>query len=353
MSNSHDALVLRARGAAFEVAQRVTPTPGSNEVVVEVHYIALNPVDNAQHSMGFKIASYPAVLGFDTAGIIHAVGSAVTSLNIGDRVTAMASSWFSKLPQYGAFQRYVLVPSEQITVLPAELPLETAVVLPLAVYTAWMAFFTLDIPRNASFQLADKKGILIWGVGGSVGSVALQLGRSMGLHVYATASVKHHEYLSSLGSGGGKLTLFDYKDTDAVAKIVKAIKQDGVEVDKAVEAAAGNLKDIAAVLNQTKAVGAVGSIAVAPFSVAMFWYTLMPAFITGVKAKFVDAPPEESVRMKDFAFIFNDWLADKLRSKELEPSPRPRLLDGGLAEVHSGLAELKKGVSGVKLVLKL
>ena len=48
------------------------------------------------------------------------------------------------------------------------------------------------------------------------------------------------------------MTLFDYHDKDVVQQIVQTIKKDGVIVDMGYEAAAGNLNEMIAILNQTK-----------------------------------------------------------------------------------------------------
>lgn len=109
----HEAAVLNAKGAGLVLISRPTPSPGLDEVVVAVKFIALNPVDHIQQSMGFKISKYPYILGFDASGIIHAVGSSASAkgLAVGDRVVVMASSWFSQNMDQGAFQQYVTVPT--------------------------------------------------------------------------------------------------------------------------------------------------------------------------------------------------------------------------------------------------
>ena len=181
----HEALVAHTR-AYMSMGKRPTPSPGPNEVVVDVHALALNPVDHIQHSMGFHVASYPTVLGFDVAGVVIAVGSSVTLVKTGDRVAANASAWFFKDPAYGAFQKKVLVPITHVTPLPADVSFTDAAMLPLAIYTAWTAILQLGIPRTDVYGLEDKKGILVWGVGGSVGSVAFQIAKSFGFHVYVS-----------------------------------------------------------------------------------------------------------------------------------------------------------------------
>ena len=351
--DQHEAMVQSSKGSALILNLRQTPIPGPNEVLIKVNSIALNPVDHIQRDKGFHVASYPTVLGFDVSGTIHSIGSSVSGFAVGDRVLGMASSWFSGLPECGAFQQYVLVPSSQLTVIPSSMSFNEAAILPLAVYTAWFALLIAEIPRDAIFQENDKKGILIWGVGGSVGSIVMQIAKSMGFHVYATASSNHHSYLQELGKGSGKVTLFDYKDKDVNSKIINAAAQDGIVIDIGIEAAAGNLKDIVSILNKTKGTTPYAKISCAPFSFSMLWYLFVPSFCTGVKVKFVDSPKDANVRLQEFSFIYNTWLPTKLISGEIVPSPKVKVIPNGLNGIQNGLDELKKGVSGVKLVVEI
>ena len=353
-TDKHHAAVLSRKGKELTIIERETPTPGPNEVVIQVNSIALNPVDHIQQSMGFRVPSYPYILGFDVSGTISSIGSAVATLKVGDRVAALATSWFDKLPQFGAYQSFVLVPAIQVTLIPSTLPFNEASILPLALYTAWFALDAINVSRDVIFEEKDKKAILIWGVGGSVGSVALQIAKSLGFNVYATASSKHHSYLQELGKGPGKVRLFDYKDKDVVKKIVTAVSEDGLLLDIGIEAAAGNLPEIISILNKTKGNISKAKIASAPFSFSMLWHTMIfPSFFSGVIVKFVNAPEDPVVRNEYFSFIFNNWLPKKLQSEEFIPSPKVQVVGSGLASLQIGLVELKKGVSGVKLVVEV
>ena len=90
MPAEHDAVLLASRGAALVVAKRATPTPGPKEILIEVHSIALNPLDHLQRKTGFNIPKYPRILGSDVAGVVKAVGSNIpaNSPRVGDLVTA-------------------------------------------------------------------------------------------------------------------------------------------------------------------------------------------------------------------------------------------------------------------------
>jgi hypothetical protein len=72
----------------------------------------------------------------------------------------------------------------------------------------------------------------------------------------------------------------------------------------------------------------------------------------GVEVKFV-SPPRGEETTEHFHFVFGVWLKEKLESKEFVPSPRIRVIDGGLEAANEALNELKKGVSGVKFVLEV
>ena len=349
----HDAVLLTARGAALVVTKRPTPNPGPNEILIDVRSIALNPVDHIQRKLGFNVKSYPKILGSDIAGFVKAVGSNVSAdtARVGDRVAAFARSWFAVDNNYGAFQKMVVVPSENIIPLPDAITFNQGSLLPMAVATAWWSFIFCGVARDAQLSSADKKGILVWGVGGSVGSAALQIARSLGFTVYATASQKHHSYLQELGNGPGKVRLFDYKDKEVVAKIIKAVKDDGLQVHQAVEAAAGNMKDILRILNKTNGDASPRpKVAAAPFSLALLWYSrVVPSCLSGASVDFVKIPEDQETTRH----LLRGWLAPRLQTGEFVPSPQIQVVPGGLAGIQTGLDLWSKGVSGTKLVVEL
>ena len=118
MSTTHQAAIVPQKGGPLAIVQRETPTPAPNELLIQVHAVALNPVDIYQRDRGMFITDYPAVLGSDVSGIVAKVGSSVT-LAPGTRVTAFASAFMHQgSPDYGALQRYVLVHEEMVTILP-------------------------------------------------------------------------------------------------------------------------------------------------------------------------------------------------------------------------------------------
>ena len=65
---------MTAQGAPIEVKQAPMPVPESDEIVVQAHSVAFNPVDGMMFTAGILIQKYPTVGGCDVAGIVSAVG---------------------------------------------------------------------------------------------------------------------------------------------------------------------------------------------------------------------------------------------------------------------------------------
>lgn len=340
----HQAAVLTAVGTNLTLVERPTPTPGPDELLIQVKSVALNPIDWKQRETAFAIATWPAVVGSDVAGTVISAGSSVPedAPKPGARVTAFAPFFFTRgAPDYGAFQERVLVPATNAVEIPDKLSFNEASILPLAVLTAWTGWYSIGLPLNTSYKESDKKGVLVWGAASSVGSTTVQTAKSMGFKVYATASEKHHEYIKSLGAS----RVFDYKTKNVVDNIVEAVKADGVTVEIGYDAV-GALESSQAVLkrlNPTKIVRLASAVPLTPESPTT----------EGVETKFVMSPLDPRERQEQIHWVFGVWLKKRLETGEFVPSPHIRVIEGGLTSVNKGLDELKKGVSGTKLVLEI
>ena len=345
-STHHLAAILPTKAAgAFQVKDRPTPTPGPHDLLIEVKSIALNPIDYYQRDKGFPpLDHYPTVLGSDIAGTVLSAGASVPSgaPEPGARVAAFAPCFFTKgLPDYGAFQTRVLVPAANVVPLPARIGFNEASLLPMGVVTAWSGWYSIGVPRDTAYSAEDRKGMLIWGGASSIGSAAVQVAKSMGFSVYVTASEKHHEYLKGLGAS----KVFDYRSEDVVENIVKAAKADGVTIQSGFDAA-GQVKSCLDILKELKGEGTAKLATAVPPSEDT-------PKVEGVEVKFVAAPGDEKERTEHFRFVLGVWLKEKLEKGEFVPSPKVQVVGGGLEGIDKGLDELKKGVSGVKLVLEV
>ena len=158
-----------------------TPSPSGRDILVEVHAVAVNPVDTKVRAPKDKVETTPRVIGWDASGVVQAVGSDVTLFKVGDLVY-----FAGDLTRSGSYAQYQLVDERIVGQKPASLSHAEAAALPLTTITAYEAFFDrLGIDRDGA---NTGQTILIIGASGGVGSIGIQLAKLAGLKVIATAS---------------------------------------------------------------------------------------------------------------------------------------------------------------------
>lgn len=84
--NQQKALLLVAKFGDFAVRSKAIPAPGPGELLLKNEAAALNPADWKVQKYGRFVETFPAILGFDVAGTVEAVGEGVTEFKKGDRV---------------------------------------------------------------------------------------------------------------------------------------------------------------------------------------------------------------------------------------------------------------------------
>jgi len=157
------------------------PTPGERDLLVRVEAVSVNPVDTKVRSPKPQVEAQPKVLGYDAAGVVEAVGAAVTSFKPGDAVY-----YAGDVTRAGSNAQFQLVDERLVARKPATLDFAAAAALPLTAITAWELLFQ-RMPFDADHGGAGKSLLIIGGAGG-VGSIAIQLARRTGFIVIATAS---------------------------------------------------------------------------------------------------------------------------------------------------------------------
>ncbi|WP_276487437.1 zinc-binding alcohol dehydrogenase family protein [Ectopseudomonas mendocina] len=158
------------------------PSPGPHDLLVEVRAISVNPVDTKIRQGVTPENGAAKVLGWDAAGVVKAVGSAVSLFHPGDRVF-----YAGAIDRAGANSELHLVDERIVGAMPASLSFAEAAALPLTVITAWeLLFERLQITEGSADQ---GQSLLIVGAAGGVGSILTQLARRLtGLTVIGTAS---------------------------------------------------------------------------------------------------------------------------------------------------------------------
>lgn len=212
-----------------------------HDLLVRVKAISVNPVDFKVRRGVTPPAGSPKILGWDAAGIVEGIGSAVTAFQPGDAVY-----YAGAIDRPGSNAEFQLVDARITAKKPASLDFAAAAALPLTAITAWETLFDrLDIRRPVP---GAANALVIIGGAGGVGSIAIQLARQLtDITVIATASrpesqawatrlgahhvIDHNKPLAdgiqALGLGAPAF-FFSTHTTDAhVASIVAAIAPQG------------------------------------------------------------------------------------------------------------------------------
>ncbi|MBY3987829.1 NADP-dependent oxidoreductase [Rhodococcus fascians] len=161
------------------------PQPGPGQVRVQVKAAGVNPLDGKIRSgaMGKMMpTSFPAVPGFELAGVVDALGDGAGDVKVGDEVVGWADT--------GAYAEYALATT--VAIKPAGLSFVDAVALPIAGATAQRVLDSLEV--------SEGETVLIHGATGAVGTVAVQLAVARGARVVGTAGTANQDYLTSLGA---------------------------------------------------------------------------------------------------------------------------------------------------------
>jgi NADPH:quinone reductase-like Zn-dependent oxidoreductase len=184
------------------------PIPAADQVLVQVRAASVNRADLdgltprpnfARLFMGLR-APRNQRIGIDVAGVVEAVGAAVTRFKPGDEVFA---DLFGR--DQGAFAEYVCASEKSFELMPAGTSFEDAATLP---HSAILAVQGLRLRDGRTVQPGDK--VLIDGASGNVGPFAVQIAKSFGAEVTGVCSTAKMDFVRSLGAD----EVLDYAKVD-------------------------------------------------------------------------------------------------------------------------------------------
>jgi 2-desacetyl-2-hydroxyethyl bacteriochlorophyllide A dehydrogenase len=182
-----------------QIDEQPKPSLTENAVLVKVHAASINPLDLRVLEGEFKAilpVPFPFILGNDFAGTVVEVGSKVSQFKVGDEV-------YAKTDLNGAFAEYTVVQQSSLALKPQNISMEQAAALPLVGLTSWQALVEI-----AKVKAGQK--VLIHAGSGGVGSIAIQLAKSLGATVATTTSSKNSSWVKGLGAD----IIIDYKTMD-------------------------------------------------------------------------------------------------------------------------------------------
>jgi NADPH:quinone reductase-like Zn-dependent oxidoreductase len=201
-----------------------TPTPGPDEVLIQLRAAALNHRDVFIQQGLYPGIKLPAILGSDGAGIVTELGSNVNAVHIGQDVLINPGLHWGTNPRFygsdfrilgmpdnGTFAEYITVPAHYVYSKPAHLTFEQAAALPLTGLTAWRALMT-----RARYQPSER--VLITGIGGGAALSAMQFAVAAGADVWVTSGDDTKiQRAIELGANGG----VNYRQPDWLKQLME------------------------------------------------------------------------------------------------------------------------------------
>ena len=185
--------------------------PGAGQARIRHTAIGVNFVDTYQRS-GLYPMQLPMVAGNEGAGVVEAVGTGVSDLKAGDRVT------YTGLP--GSYSEVRLAPADRLVKLPQEISDEQAASMLLKGLTVHYLIFS---------TYAVKKGdTVLWhAAAGGVGLIASQWLKSLGVTVIGTAG---SDEKCALAKAHGAEHVINYSKENFVEKVKSLTGGKGVPV---------------------------------------------------------------------------------------------------------------------------
>ncbi len=151
------------------------PVPAANEVLIEIHYAALNRADLMQRAGDYPPPpGSPEWMGLEVSGYIRAMGENAqkeSPWKIGDAVCALLGG--------GGYAEYVTVPYDMVMPIPAGRTLAEAAAMPEAFCTAYLNLF---------YEGKAKAGdtLLMHAGASGLASVVIPMAKAFGLRVITT-----------------------------------------------------------------------------------------------------------------------------------------------------------------------
>jgi alcohol dehydrogenase len=182
------------------------PNISAGKILVIVKASGVNPIDwkiREGYMQQMVPLQFPSTLGIDFSGIIERLGENISSeFKQGDEVYGQASV---SNGGSGAYAELSLANKDTVEHKPKSVNHLEAAALPLVGVSAWQALVE-------NIALSKDQKVLIHGGAGGIGSIAIQLAKSIGGFVATTVSTNDKQFVQELGAD----KIIDYKNEDFI-----------------------------------------------------------------------------------------------------------------------------------------
>jgi len=229
------AVVLRSHGGpeVLTIEEVADPTPGRDDLVVDVAHTAINRADVLQ-----RMGMYPdprnqelEIPGLEYAGVVSAVGADVSGWAVGDRVMGIEAG--------GCYAEKVVTHSRQAVPVPGAIDPADAAAIPEVFLTAWDALVVQG-------GLTSGRWALVHAGASGVGTAGIQIAKAIGARIAVTCSAGKMDACRELGADvvlerspadwlgalreqvpGGVDVVLDVIGGDETGRNLKAVRTDG------------------------------------------------------------------------------------------------------------------------------
>jgi len=217
------AIQIDSYGGTEVMEERQIPIPqvGPGEVMVKIAYSGINFMDvytrlGRYAGSGTKTGHYrvdlPLTLGIEGAGLVVAIGANVSGWRIGERVAYALAR--------GSYADYAVVPAWQLARVPDKIGLDQAAGSIFQGQTA--DYLAYDIGR-----LGTGRSCLVHAGSGGIGQLLIQIARSAGAIVIATASTPEK---AEVARRCGAHVVTGYANEEYVGAVMTQTENQGVDV---------------------------------------------------------------------------------------------------------------------------
>ncbi|KAJ9097583.1 hypothetical protein QFC21_004617 [Naganishia friedmannii] len=191
------------------------PKPGSNEVLIKVHSVSLNPVGYKLMGMlPWPLAKLPMIPEGDFSGWVADPNGHDDKWKINDEVIGLVEVPVRVKQGKGAMAQYITVDAAKIVPKPSSVPFDQAAGLPTVGLTAIEGLF-----EHGNLQAGQR--ILINGGSSSVGAIAIQLAKDKGATVVTSCSGPKMGMVKEFGADELQRKVLDYTASPLAEQLTK------------------------------------------------------------------------------------------------------------------------------------
>jgi NADPH:quinone reductase-like Zn-dependent oxidoreductase len=192
--------------------------PGPGEVAVAIKAIGLNRAESMFRSGPYvESPEFPARLGYEGAGLVTAVGTGVTGIQVGDAVSVIPPL---SITRWGSYGDHAVFPANVVVKHPSSLSWVEAAAI-------WMQYVTAYGALVEIARLSRGEPVLITAASSSVGLAAIQMANLIGAKPIA---VTRTDAKASALRAAGAAEVIAFEQADLVERVAAFTGGDGVRV---------------------------------------------------------------------------------------------------------------------------